>query len=75
MIDKKTSPIECSCGGYHYIQVDIWDEGTGEKVIAFIQEPATLWELLKGWWHHRQCYVDDIILTKEQIEELRKLLN
>lgn len=57
---------ECSCGGYHYVQIDEWDLGKGEVVLAFVQPPMGFWELIKRAWKHRDMYVTDIVLDKRQ---------
>lgn len=65
---------ECACSGYHYLQIDEWDEESGQIMLAFVEPPSSLWETLKHWWKHKDNYLGEIILTKKQIEELKSAL-
>lgn len=64
--------IECSCNCYHYLQVDEW--GKGEVVLALVDKPDGLWQRLKTAWKHKDAYIVDIVLNKEQQAQLIEAL-
>src|SRR3990167_2501301 len=61
---------ECQCRGKHYLQVDEWDEATGQVMLSLIGEPSRFRQWFKWYWQHRKVWVNDIILNKAQQEAL-----
>ena len=66
--------FECQCHGKHYIEVEEWDEGSGQVMVAFVGRPANLWQWFQWYWKHRTIWVNDLILDSDQRNELSKRL-
>lgn len=62
--------VECLCGGHHYFQLTKW--GEADYSVALVGRPTGLWNVLTDWWHHRDPWIAEALLTPENIQELKR---
>jgi hypothetical protein len=68
--------FQCECGEYTFIQfdsVDMFDDGNIEYILTVIDCPMTFMQKLQ-YLFKREIGIHDLLLTKEDIQELKKVL-
>jgi len=75
--DKEDKVIfQCQCGEYRFMTLDAVDwaeDGHIEYILTMIDCPFTFWQKL-NYLFNKEVGIHDMILTKEDIKELRKAL-
>lgn len=68
--------FQCECKADELLQVYVWhDDPEGYQIsFATMGAPTSLWGTLRAWWHRRNRYYQEIILSNTDIEELVKEL-
>jgi hypothetical protein len=72
--------FECVCGNYHYLNVAFDYSDKDEKLsddltFTFLEQPRSLWCLLKEWCKRRSVWWGECEIDKEDARELRDKLN
>ena len=68
--------FQCQCGEYSFMMLDTvdWaDDGNIDYLLTLMDCPTTFWEKL-NYLFKREFGIHDIILTKDDIKQLRKAL-
>ena len=73
-IGVETILFECECNGSHYLEVS-HDKSDSEIRLEFNDVCPGLWRLLRQWWMYRRSYFSSVILNRDDIVALKKVLD
>jgi hypothetical protein len=76
--DKDDKVIfQCECGEYSFMMFDVvdWaDDGNISYILTLIDCPITFWQKLT-YLFKREVGIHDILLTKDDVKEFKKVLS
>lgn len=72
-MDNEKILLECSCHGKHYFEAEVWDLGSQEIILTFVDHIDGIRGFFRGvWnaWKHRNIYHAEIVVTGDEVSKL-----